>query len=115
MKISNEERREIAAGLRENAGLSSRLPNEYSIEVKSALVLSKLLDCIDCSDDVFLHLADLIDRPTCRNIYIETEGMSGCENGFKCSECGNMVEDYEGFRISGEFNYCSKCGREVVE
>lgn len=101
MKISNEERREIAAGLRENAGLSSRLPNEYSIEVKSALVLSKLLDCID--------------RPTCRNIYIETEGMSGCENGFKCSECGNMVEDYEGFRISGEFNYCSKCGREVVE
>lgn len=45
----------------------------------------------------------------------ETEGMGGCENGFKCSECGNTVEDYEGFRISGEFNYCSKCGAEVVE
>lgn len=55
------------------------------------------------------------DRPTCRNIYAETEGMSGCENGFKCSECGNTVEDYEGYRISGEFNYCSKCGAEVVE
>ena len=41
--------------------------------------------------------------------------MSGCENGFKCSECGNTVEDYEGYRISGEFNYCSKCGAEVVE
>lgn len=61
------------------------------------------------------YLADLIDRPTCRNIYAETEGMGGCENGFKCSECGNTVEDYEGYRISGEFNYCSKCGAEVIE
>ena len=64
---------------------------------------------------LFDRLADLIDCPTCRNIYIETEGMSCCENGFKCSECGNTVEDYEGYRISGEFNYCSKCGAEVVE
>ena len=55
------------------------------------------------------------DRPTCRNIYAETEGMGGCENGFKCSECGNTVEDYEGYRISGEFNYYSKCGAEVIE
>ena len=39
-------------------------------------------------------LADLIDRPTCRNIYIETEGMGGCENGFKCSECGNPVDRF---------------------
>lgn len=60
-------------------------------------------------------LVGLIDRPTCRNIYAETEKVGGCENGFKCSECGNMVEDYEGYRISGEFNYCSKCGAVVVE
>ena len=63
--------------------------------------------------NVASYLADLIDRPTCRNIYAETE-KCGCENGFKCSECGNMVEDYEGYRISGEFNYCSKCGARVV-
>lgn len=76
MRISDGKRREVAARLRENAGLHLRLPNEYSIEVKSALVLSKLLDCIDCSDDVFLRLADLIDpidRPTCRNIAKEVE------------------------------------------
>ncbi len=60
-------------------------------------------------------LVDLIDRPTCRNIYAETEKVGGCENGFKCSECGNMVEDYEGYRISGEFNLCPKCGAEVIE
>lgn len=40
------------------------------------------------------------DRPTCRNIYAETEKVGGCENGFKCSECGNTVEDYEGYRIN---------------
>ena len=103
MKASDEERREIAARLRENVGLSSRLPNEYSIEVKSALVLSKLLDCIDCSDDVFLHLADLIDRPTCRNIYDESKA-GACENGFECSECGNVVEDGDGWLVNGTFN-----------
>ena len=85
MRISDTERREVAARLRENAGLPSRLPNEYSIEVKSALVLSKLLDCIDCSDDVFLHLADLIDRPTCsiKRGYQTTWGV--------CSRCGALV------------------------
>ena len=55
------------------------------------------------------------DRPTCRNIYSETEKVGGCENGFKCSECGNTVEDCEGYRISGEFNFFSKCGADVVE
>lgn len=54
------------------------------------------------------------DRPTCRNIYAETVKVGACENGFKCSECGNTVEDYEGYRVSGEFNYCSKCGAVVV-
>lgn len=54
------------------------------------------------------------DRPTCQNIYSETEKVGGCENGFKCSECGNTVEDCEGYRISGKFNFCSKCGAVVV-
>lgn len=63
--------------------------------------------------DVALLLADLIDRPTCRNVYDENE-MGSCINGFECSECGNTVEDYEGYRVSGEFNYCSKCGAVVV-
>lgn len=36
-------------------------------------------------------------------------------NGFECSECGNVVEDCEGWLVNGVFNYCSKCGAEVVE
>lgn len=98
--ISDKERREVAAKLRENAGLPSRLPNEYSIEVKSALVLSKLLDCIDCSDDVFLHLADLIDRPVTRNLSEKPE--------FVCELCGAAWPYDLGF------THCPECGAEVV-
>lgn len=58
-------------------------------------------------------IADLIDRPTCRNVYDENE-MGSCINGLECSECGNIVEDCEGYRVNGEFNYCSKCGAVVV-
>lgn len=108
--ISNKERREVAARLRENAGLPSRLPNEYSIEVKSALVLSKLLDCIDCSDDVFPRLADLIDRPTCRNLSPKPADV------LLCSECGEHVDiAYVESCDDYHAKYCPHCGAEVVE
>lgn len=111
MEISDEQRREVAARLRENAGLQLRLPNEYSIEVKSALVLSKLLDCIDCSDNVFLRLADLIDRPTCRLDHTDTEPAT---DGYpvrlyECSNCGRACDE-----IYGEYEYCPHCGAEVI-
>ena len=107
--ISDKERREVAAKLRENAGLPSRLPNEYSIEVKSALVLSKLLDCIDCSDDVFPRLADLIDRPA---IKPEPSGRAY----WHCPRCGafnyrSAVTDCCGVIPA---HYCANCGAEVV-
>lgn len=109
----NDALRTISCLERENAGLHLRLPNEYSIEVKSALVLSKLLDCIDCSDDVFLHLADLIDRPTCSNAY-DDSGMHVAAHvtWFDCSECHCKVRtDMIGSRI----RYCPNCGAEVIE
>lgn len=46
---------------------------------------------------------------------VELDDWKGNAEGFECSECGNTVEDYEGYRISGEFNFCSKCGAEVIE
>ena len=106
---TNEKRREVAARLRESAGLPSRLPN-YSIEVKSALVLSKLLDCIDCSDDVFPRLADLIDRPTCKNSEYLYDGSL-----FECSECGERWELTCGSSVDNHLNFCPRCGAEVVE
>ena len=121
MKASDEERRKVAALLRKEAdGWAEDCPDTVTCESYDCYEF--ILNIADSADIdlskppsmLFERLAELIERPTCRNIYAETEGMGGCENGFKCSECGNTVEDYEGFRISGEFNYCSKCGAEVV-
>ena len=58
-------------------------------------------------------LADLIDRPTCRNVYDESK-TGACKNGFECSECGGVVEDGEGWLVNGTFNFCPECGARVV-
>lgn len=112
MRISGEERREIVKKLRYTAN-----------DDLGGLSLQKNLAAITKAEDgswrgVMRRLADLIDRPTCRNVYDEIfdeyEG-GRCKNGFKCSECGEIVEDYEGYRITGTFNCCPKCEREVVD
>ena len=118
MSVSNEERREIAAKLRAlepwaHFGTSEPITRE---EVEGVLGFEYSIgDSYDAAG--IRRLADLIDRPTCRNVYDEIydEYEGGCcENGFKCSKCGELVEDCEGYRIKGTFNYCPKCGREVV-
>lgn len=84
--------------------------------------LDALEEAIGCSDGQdwqdqtwVERLIDLIDRKTCRNVYVETVTVRACENGFMCSECGNVIEDCEGYYVNGTFNYCSKCGAEVIE
>ena len=101
--ISDIERRKVAASLRGNVGLPPWLSDVYSLEVKPALVLSELPDCIDCSDDVFLHLADLIDRPT-THIDVNEHGRACCAN------CG--CDDW---CLADGSRYCPNCGAEVVE
>lgn len=104
--ISDEKRREVAARMRE---IMRRSPNCFL----ENMVVRSVLDVIREGTTIGETVADLIDRPTCRNVYDENE-MGSCINGFECSECGNIVEDYEGYRVNGEFNYCSKCGAVVV-
>lgn len=61
-------------------------------------------------------LADLVDRPTCRNV-------SGYKDTFECSECGYKVrlitevynEHDEPFHVTLTPSRCPKCGAEVVE
>lgn len=116
--ISDTERREIARKLREIEGRTTS-------ELTDGELLDLLADKVrfgrygsKCFDELlFGRIADLIDRPTCCNVYdeIHDEYEGGrCENGFKCSKCGEIVEDCEGYRVTGTFNYCPKCGREVV-
>ena len=62
------------------------------------------------------QLAELIDRPTCRNV-------SGCKDTFECSECRLKVDvvGEEGNEYGDVFStpfmprYCPNCGKEVVE
>ena len=112
MAISDTERRGVAARLRDLDEHIDGVPPMCSPQVHNAMALSAIRAVVG-KGDIFHLLADLIDRPTCRNVYDETE-MGACANGFECSECGNRVEDIEHYRITGTFNCCPKCGREVV-
>lgn len=112
MRISDEKRREIAASLRESRDFISDLPRT-SLEQNAFDTFERILACVGYErGNIFDYLADLIDRATCRNVYIEHE-MGACDNGFECGVCGNLVEDYELYAVTGEFDYCSKCGRKV--
>lgn len=64
--------------------------------------------------EILDELAGLIDRGTCRNVYNEYDPQA-CDNGFECDVCGNKVEDYEHYAITGKFEHCPGCGRMVVE
>ena len=101
--ISSEERREVAERLRvysRDFDFSDSDPFWYVSKVAFGDVDVHTY----CS--VFARLADLIDRPTCRNIGGE-EGTNGEHYDFFCSACG----------YAGDFaepNYCPNCGAEVV-
>lgn len=108
--ISGSECREIAERLRR----FHRRDGESQLSFVARMVYGK--ERVTAADYVNLpfRLANLIDRPACHNVYDEHE-MGACANGFECSVCGNRVEDYEHYCITGTFNYCPKCGREVVD
>mgnify|MGYP004668110255 CR=1 FL=1 len=113
--IDNTERREIAARLRESREFISCLP-KTTLEQNAFDTFELILACIGYEQgNLFDRLADLIDRPTCRNI--------GDDYMFKCSEC---CAEFEPLTVNGnEYGdvfytqlkplYCSVCGAEVVE
>ena len=113
MNTGDEKRREIAASLRESANIGGA----RTLKRELAKALGIHLDACTpegSPTEILRRLADLIDRETCRNVYNEDE-LPSCLNGFECDVCGNRVEDLEHCSITGEFAYCSECGRTVVE
>ena len=112
--IDNSERREVAARLR---SLDAHDWNDFMDEVDS---LETAIGCSigqDWQDQNWWHrLADLIDRPTCRNV-------SEHQDVFTCSECRCKVEiigeecnEYgECFCAPFMPRFCPSCGKEVVE
>ena len=99
--ISDKERRDVAEGLR---GLEGEC-------VPLAYVLDELgVDC-DGADVPKAHverLADLIDRPTCRD-------EDGFGRSFSCSACGYGAWTYDDSCCDPkDFSFCPNCGAEVV-
>ena len=119
--ISDSERREVAAKLRVVADLMGYMRQSAAQEVVDmdtvmTILLGRRVFVTEPIAYVYevRKLADLIDRPTCRNVYDE-DRLGACANGFECSECHGVVEDCEGYRVTGAFVFCPRCGAEVVE
>lgn len=99
--ISNEERREVAARMRD---IMSRNPNCFL----ENMVVRSVLDVISEGMTIGETVADLIDRETCRNV-------SADQNRFECSECGFEMPIWDGDGGWMAFYFCPQCGAEVVE
>ena len=102
---TSDERREVAARLRGLDEATSTLSPEYSRQEYDAMVL-RAIRAVVGEGDVFHLLADLIDRPTTtRHGKFKTK--YGRETPC-CEVCGYSIGDMR-------WNYCPKCGAEVVE
>lgn len=95
--VSDEERREVAAQMRE---IMRRSPNCFL----ENMVVRSVLDVMGEGMTIGETVAALIDRPTCRKrIPDEMEGLVFCSN------CGAEIGEYS------VPNYCPNCGRQVVK
>lgn len=56
-----------------------------------------------------MTLANLIDRPTCKNIADPYDG-----SFFECSKCGERWEFSCGSPADNHLGFCPRCGAEVV-
>ena len=113
--ISDKERREVAAMLRGLDEYIDGVPPMCSPQVHNAMALSAIRAVVG-KGDIFHLIADLIDRPTCKNAdsHYDVFECSACRckvefTAEACDELGNTVHVF--FVPS----YCPSCGAEVVE
>lgn len=115
MKVTNSERREVAARLRDmRKRMDGETPPQGVTQAASEYLL-RIACCVKLgsSGNLFNRLADLMDRPTCRNL-AKPRGMAPVETGdwFECSECHCKARQNA---IGMVVRYCPHCGAEVVE
>lgn len=118
MRISDEERREVAKRLR---GLDATITNRNTLEqavdkfmkaVRGDIPFSPIRYSVRNLCGLADILADLIDRPTCsiKRGYQTTWGV--------CSRCGALVNAERAVSTATEYlptRYCPNCGVEVAE
>ena len=111
MTFTSDERREVARNLRE-------IDERTLLDVTDGELLDLLAEAVGLDGyegehfegELLYCLADLIDRPTCRN---EEDSY---DRTFLCSACGYEAYTYSDSNCSPhDFSYCPECGAEVVE
>ena len=115
---TDDERRRIAAALREYASFDHECEDEEEFSVDCAdwgERVINLLDCGDTEEECYAYLADLID-PTClARADVEDTPDGGQFECWSCSVCGNIVSadpDYD-TETDGPA-YCEACGHRIV-
>lgn len=105
--INDDERREAAAKLR---ALDIHYWYDFADEIDS------LESAIECnvgqrfeSQSWWHRLADLVDRPTCRNVADTSDG-----GLFECSNCGETWELTCGGPEENHLLFCPNCGCEIA-
>lgn len=105
MRISDTERRAAAARLRQflSEPWDERSWYHDSLQIVGSLVGTSV------GESIIMRLADLIDRPTCKNIADPYDG-----SFFECSKCGERWELSCGSPADNHLGFCPRCGAEVV-
>lgn len=132
--ITDDERHEVAARLRELPSDACAALKEWeedglfidaslSDEADYSQIHNAIFGCFPVEymhpgdyEELHERLADLIDRPTCRNV-------SGYQDTFKCSGCGYKTgliaevcnEHGESFHMPLMLSRCPNCGAAVTE
>lgn len=104
--VSDEERRNIAANLRESRDFISGLP-KVSLEQNAFDTFERIIECVDYEQgNIFDYLADLIDRSTTTR-----HGKFRTKYGREtpcCEICGYSIGDMR-------WGYCPKCGAVITD
>lgn len=102
MTMTSDERREVARKLREPKESLLAHPDEELIRLRYETGCQR-------GQDLYEHLADLVDRPTCSMNPIENA--IGRVDFVYCSEC---KETFKAWEVE-DFRYCPSCGAEVLD
>ena len=106
MKVNDNQRREAAREIRQFLSVSQ---NERAWDNDGLQTVGRLVGT-SVGENILVRLADLIDRPTCKNLATKPA------DELLCSGCGEHV-DIAYMESADDYHarYCPNCGAEVVE
>lgn len=121
MRISDEQRREIAGKLRSLDERIEGMPLMCTKQEHNAMAL-RAIRAVVGKGDIFHLLADLIDRPTCNMDVMTTDERADyecSEHIMRCLNCGAefgyvLYSEDGDVSMDDKPNYCPHCGTRVV-